>query len=204
MGRRTGRRGKKSRSAVTIKFLTKEQLRAFFQAIPKTNVRDRLLFNVMYLHALRRGEAAMLTLDDVRDGKIYVTRLKGGKSLPYPMYPTSLRLLRQYLAIRPDDDCPYLFRGRRHCCAPLSGRTIAELFRRYATKAGLPPDLRHPHVLRHTLGTHVANAGIDVSDASEQLGHTEISSTMIYFQITDRRRTKVHRRLRRSPEIVRR
>ena len=55
-----------------------------------------------------------------------------------------------------------------------------------------------------TLGTHVAKAGIDVSDASEQLGHTEISSTMIYFQITDRRRTKVHRRLRRSPEIVRR
>lgn len=81
---------------------------------------------------------------------------------------------------------------------------MAELFRRYATEVGLAPDLRHTHVLRHSLGTHLANEGIDISDAAEQLGHKDISSTAIYFQITDRRRAKVHRRMRRSREIVRR
>lgn len=200
-----GRRGKQQHSPVdTIKFLTKEQYRAFIRAIPKRNIRDRLLFNLMYLHALRRGEAARLRLEniDISEGRIYVVRLKGGRSLWYPMFSSSLTLLRQYLTVRPDDGCPYLFRGKRRRCAPLSGRTIFELYRRYATKAGLPPDLRHPHALRHTLGTHLANAGIDISDAQEQLGHADISSTQIYFQITERRRKKVHRRMRRSREIV--
>jgi len=198
-----GRRGTRRRSADSIKFLTKEQFRALLRAIPKENIRDRLLVNLMYLHALRRREAALLRVDDFADGRIFVRRLKGGRSLWYQMFPSSIALLRRYLAIRPKDDCPYLFRGLRRGSAPLSGRTIAALFQRYAIAAGLPPDLRHPHVLRHSLGTHLANEGIDISDAAEQLGHTELSSTAIYFQITDRRRAKVHRRMRRSREIVR-
>ncbi len=194
--------GSTSRRPV-VKHLAKEQLQAFFRAIPRENIRDRLLFNLMYLHALRRGEAAILTLDDFWEGKIRVTRLKGGRSLTYPMFPSSLALLRRYLKVRPPDECPYLFRGRRHGRAPLAGRTIGHLFHRYATAAGLPTDLRHSHVLRHSLGTHLANEGVDISDAAEQLGHTELSSTAIYFEITDRRRRKVHRRMLRSPEIVR-
>jgi integrase/recombinase XerD len=194
--------GSTSRRPV-VKHLAKEQLQAFFGAIPRENIRDRLLFNLMYLHALRRGEAAILTLDDFWEDKIRVTRLKGGRSLTYPMFPSSLALLRRYLKVRPQDECPYLFRGRRHGGAPLAGRTIGHLFHHYATAAGLPTDLRHSHVLRHSLGTHLANEGVDISDAAEQLGHTELSSTAIYFEITDRRRRKVHRRMLRSPEIVR-
>lgn len=198
-----GKRRMAQRSSRTIKHLTKEQLRAFFRAIPRENIRDRLLFNVMYLHALRRGEASILILDSFEGGMIHVTRLKGGRSLSYDMFPSTRRLLRSYLAIRPHDDCPYLFRGRRRACAPLSGRTIDYLFCRYATAAGLPSDLRHSHVLRHSLGTHLANEGFDIADAAEQLGHSDLNSTAIYFQITNRRRARIHRRMLRSTEIVR-
>lgn len=198
-----GKRRTTQRLGRTIKHLTKEQLRAFFRAIPRENIRDRLLFNVMYLHALRRGEASILTLDSFEGGMIHVTRLKGGRSLSYDMFPSTRKLLKRYLAIRPDDDCPYLFRSRRRACAPLSGRTIDYLFCRYATAAGLPPDLRHSHVLRHSLGTHLANEGFDIADAAEQLGHSDLNSTTIYFQITNRRRAKIHRRMLRSTEIVR-
>src|ERR1700741_737135 len=167
-----GKRRATRRSSRTIKHLTKEQLRDFFRAIPRENIRDRLLFNVMYLHALRRGEAAILTLDSFQGCMIHVTRLKGGRSLSYDMFPSTIKLLRRYLAIRRDDGCAYLFRGLRRACAPLSGRTIDGLFRQYATAAGLPSALRHSHVLRHSLGTHLANEGVDIADAAEQLGHT--------------------------------
>src|SRR3954468_23280828 len=50
-----------------IKHLTTEQLRAILRVIPKENLRDRLLINLMYLHGLRRGEAANLTLDCFQD-----------------------------------------------------------------------------------------------------------------------------------------
>jgi integrase/recombinase XerD len=186
-----------------IKHLTKEQLRAVLRAIPKEKIRDRLLINLMYLHGLRRGEAAILTVDCFQNGTIFVRRLKGGISLTYDLFPSSRALLRRYLAIRRDDGCHYLFRGRRKICAPLSGRTIDEIVRRYAAMAGLPADLRHSHVLRHSLGTHMANEGIDISDVAEQLGHADLSSTAIYFQITHKRRAKIHRRMLRSREIVR-
>ncbi|MGZ5455128.1 MAG: tyrosine-type recombinase/integrase [Thermoanaerobaculia bacterium] len=198
-----GMRPTKRSSSRTIKHLTKEQLRAFFRAIPRENIRDRLLFNVMYLHALRRGEAAILMLDSFEGGMIHVKRLKGGRSLSYDMFPSTIKLLRRYLAIRRDDGCVYLFRGLRRACVPLSGRTIDGLFRRYATAAGLPPGLRHSHVLRHSLGTHLANEGVDIADAAEQLGHSDLNSTAIYFEITNRRRAKIHRRMLRSTEIVR-
>ena len=60
----------------------------------------------MYLHGLRRGEAAILTLDCFQDGTVLVRRLKGGISLRYEMFPSSRALLRQYLAMRGEDDCP--------------------------------------------------------------------------------------------------
>lgn len=198
----TAKRKAKRGDRGTVKWLTKDEVQRVFRAIPRENIRDRLLFNLMYLHGLRRGEAATLKLDDVRSGRIYVSRLKGGESKAYTMFPSSRALLRRYLLLRPDDSCVYLFRGRRRTCRPLSGRTLDELFRRYATAAEVPPDRRHCHVLRHSIGRHMAEEGFDISDVADHLGHTDLKSTRIYFQISDRRRAKSHERMRRSREIV--
>jgi len=157
----------------------------------------------MYLHGLRRSEAARLTIKDVQNGTIHVWRLKGGESKTYRIFPSSSRLLQQYLAIRGDDPCPYLFRGLRHKCAPLSGRALANLMARYAAIAGLPPDRRNCHRLRHSIGRHMQEEGFDISDVADHLGHADLKSTKIYFQISDRRREKNHERMRRSREIVR-
>ena len=189
----------------TVKYLTKDEVARFFRAIPKENVRDRLLFNLMYLHGLRRGEVAILTVArECGDGRIFVSRLKHGVSKAYQLFPSSLGLLARYLRERGDDACPYLFRGRQFRCAPLSGRLIDHLFRRYATAAGLPDDRRHSHVLRHSIGVHMANEGFDISDVGDHLGHADLTSTAIYFEITDKRRAANFQRMLRSREIERR
>jgi len=185
----------------TVKYMTKDEVRRFFRAIPKEKVRDRLLFNLMYLHGLRRGEAAILTVQGVQNGRIFVSRLKHGVSKPYQLFPSSSKLLARYLRERRDDPCPYLFRGRQFRCAPLSGRLIDHLFRRYATAAGLPEDRRHSHVFRHSIGVHLANEGFDISDVGDHLGHADLTSTAIYFEITDKRRAANFKRMLRSREI---
>lgn len=187
-----------------VKYLTKDEVARFFRAIPRRSVRDRLLFNLMYLHGLRRGEVAILTVEAVRDGKIFVRRLKGGISKTYQLFPSCLSLLDRYLRVRGDDDCAYLFRGRQFRCTPLSGRLIDHLFRRYATAADLPADRRHSHVLRHSIGVHMANEGFDISDVGDHLGHADLTSTAIYFEITDKRRAANFKRMLRSREIERR
>lgn len=191
------------REQEAVKYLTKQEVERFFRAIPKRNVRDVLLFDLIYRHGLRRSEAALLTLDDVRGGKIWVARRKHGLSNAYPLHPRSKLLLRRYLKQRRSDESPYLFRGRRRTQAPLSGGEINRLCHVYATAAQLPPDRRHAHTLRHSVGVHLANAGWDVADVQDWLGHRDISSTLIYFRITNKRREARYRATLRSREIAR-
>jgi integrase/recombinase XerD len=191
------------REQEAVKYLTKQEVERFFHAIPKENVRDVLLFDLIYRHGLRRSEAALLRLDDVRGGKIWVARRKHGISNAYPLHPRSKVLLRSYLKQRRHDECTYLLRGRRRTPAPLSGGEINRLCHVYATAAQLPPDRRHAHALRHSVGVHLANAGWDVADVQDWLGHRDISSTLIYFRITNKRREARYRATLRSREIAR-
>jgi integrase len=184
-------------------YLTREEVERFFHAIPAANVRDRALFDLIYRHGLRRREAAQLTVDDVQGGKIWIARVKRGVPGGYPLHPRSKQLLRVYLAVRPNDRCRYLFRTRRRSDAPISGSEINRLFHEYAAEANLPPSRSHVHVLRHSIGTHLMNAGWDIADVQDWLGHRDISSTMIYAQITNKRREERYRETVRSREIAR-
>jgi integrase/recombinase XerD len=185
-----------------LAYLTREEVERFFDAIPRAAVRDRALFDLIYRHGLRRLEASRLTLDDVQGGKIWITRIKRGVSGGYPLHPQSKQLLRAYLTSRPDGGS-HLFRTRRRSGAPISGGEINRLFHEYATAANLPPSRRHVHVLRHSIGTHLMNAGWDLADVKDWLGHRDISSTMIYAQITNKRREERYRETVRSREIAR-
>src|SRR5215212_8554207 len=77
-----------------LPYLTRDEVERFFRAIPQGNLRDRLLFDLIYRHGLRRGEAAQLTRDDLRGGKIWIARLKRGVPGGYPLHPRSKQLLR--------------------------------------------------------------------------------------------------------------
>jgi len=97
-----------------IKYLAREEVERFFRRIPEERTRDLLLFDLIYRHGLRRSEAGLLALQDVRDGKIWIARRKHGLSGAYPLHPRSKELLTRYLEERPEDGSLYLLRSRRH------------------------------------------------------------------------------------------
>jgi len=191
------------REQEAVKYLTREEVERFFRSISQRKTRDLLLFDLIYRHGLRRSEAGLLTLDDVRDGKIWIARRKHGVSAAYPLHPRSKHLLRRYLVARSSDSSAYLLRGRRRGGAPLSGGEVNRLFHVYAALADLPVDRRHVHVLRHSIGVHLANANWDIADVQDWLGHRDISSTLVYFRITNKRREANYRTTLRSREIAR-
>lgn len=184
-----------------IKYLTKKEVERFFAQI--NDIRDLLLFDLMYRHALRRQEAAQLTLDDFRDDRIWVARVKRGKSRAYRLHSRSQLLLRRYIKVRRADGSPYLFRSRRRTSDPMSGAEINRLFHRYAETAGLPADRSHVHVLRHSIAVHLASIGWDPAAVQQRLGHRHISSTMVYFRITDSHADELERAMHRSRGIAR-
>jgi integrase/recombinase XerD len=187
-------------AARQIAYLTKEEVERLFAAIPPKDGRDRLLFEMIYRYGLRRREAALIRVEHITD-RVWITRLKGGIPGSYPIHPNTRRLLWAYLSARAQQR-GYLFATRQSGNQPMSPSTIYWLFRRYADAAGIPPERQHPHALRHSIGTHLLDAGWDLVDVQDWLGHVDIATTQIYARITNRRREARYEESLRSDAIA--
>src|SRR5258706_178427 len=163
---------------------------------------DRLLFALIYRYGLRRTEAVLIRREHLSEGGIWITRLKGSLSGEYPIHPETRRLLWTYLAELGNDWHPYLFATRQSDVWPMSASLVYDLFRGYARQANLSRDRWHPHVLRHSIATHLLNAGWDVADVQDWLGHRSIASTMVYAAVTNKRRLARYAEALLSTEIA--
>jgi integrase/recombinase XerD len=181
----------------TIKYLSQEQVSRFFAVI--ADPRDRALFATIYHYGLRVSEATLLRLDDVdlERLRIRIQRLKSGLGGERPLLSNTAQLIRDYLPVRQATSSA-LFTGRQ---GGLKRQRIQQLFRRYAEQAGLGEEFT-VHSLRHSIATHLLEAGMDIEYVRDHLGHVNIQNTAIYARITDRRREQVFRELEKSYEIV--
>lgn len=189
----------KSSSAgfVRIKYLSKDEVERFFSCVK--DPRDKALFGLIYLYGLRVSEATILKLDDIdlKHGRISIYRLKGGIGGQRPIFRSAEKLIRQYLEVRVESG-DGLFTGRQ---GNLSRKRIYQLFKNYARRAKLDPKFT-VHSLRHSIATHLLEAGEGIEFVRDHLGHRNIQNTMIYAQITGNRRQEAFRRIEGSSRIA--
>ena len=182
---------------IAIKFLVQEQTARLFSVI--VDPRDRALFAVIYHYGLRVTEATLLQLTDVdlEQRRIFITRVKRGRGGERPLFDNTAQAIGTYLPVRPGTG-PELFTGRQ---GGLGRQRIQQLFRLYAADAGLPPGFT-VRCLRHSIATHLLDAGFGIEFVQEHLGHVNIQNTLIYARLTNRRREEVYQQVEQSPEIV--
>jgi integrase len=181
------------------RYLTQEEVRTFFRVIE--DPRDRALFTLIYLYGLRVAEVGLHTVGDVDliRGRIVIKRLKGGAWAERPLFSRLRELLEAHLSRLGDaDPGDPLFPGNR---GALRKRQIQSLFTRYRDLAGLPRTAT-THSLRHSIATHLLDAGVSLEFVQDHLGHQSIRSTSIYARITDHHRAALFLELERSPWIV--
>jgi site-specific recombinase XerD len=92
-----------------------------------------------------------------------------------------LKAVRSYLRTRADES-PYLFVSNRG--VPISRFMLHHLMQTYGEVAGLPMEKRKFHCLKHTIATHLLDAGGDLAFVKDWLGHANIQNTTIYARLT--------------------
>jgi site-specific recombinase XerD len=174
------------RAVDTIKFLTLDETKRLFSVIE--DKRDKALFLIAYRHGLRASEVGLLQVSDLdlKQLRIIIHRLKGSLGGQHPLQADEAKAIKAYLKARSNDvatrDSPILFPSNRN--VPISRKTLDWMMReKYGKLARLPEDKRHFHVLKHSIATHLLDAGADVIFLKDWLGHSNIQNTMIYTHL---------------------
>lgn len=176
-------RGQTAQIIERIKFLTFDETRRLFSVI--TNKRDKALFLIAYRHGMRADEMRLFVRSDFdrKSGKLTVHRLKGSLGGVHPMQPDEMRVLKAYINSR-KDDLPALFLSRKN--QPLSRSHAWRLMKHYAELADIPENKREFKVLKHSIATHLLEAGADLRFVQDWLGHANIQNTVVYTHLVTR------------------
>jgi integrase/recombinase XerD len=147
--------------------------------------RDRAIAGLMVFCGLRAGEVLALEVKDVDIGGRWLRVFgKGRKERRVPLDVDVAGMIQTYLlAERPETNSKALFvvakgpnRGQ-----PLTPAGLRTIFRYHRSKAEVPAG--HPHALRHTFGTALAEAGVDLAVMQALLGHAHIDTTARYIHL---------------------
>jgi len=175
-----------------MKSLTSDQIKALLKAARESSTRDWCAFLLTFRHALRSQEVRQLKVSDVDMDNltIAIARVKGSRSgvqsldrhKGEPLLDEVLAL-RTWVRERVEDGSRILFPSQKG--GMLTRMQFLRLFKIYARAAGIPDDLAHPHVLRHSLCTLMAEQHADVYAIQQRAGHKNISNTMVYTHVSD-------------------
>ena len=150
------------------------------KSIGRHGLRDATMILMAFRHGLRVSELVSLRWShvDLKQGLLYVVRLKNGIASQHPLFGPELRALRQLQRDYPDTD--YIFMSER--LSPMTTDTFRKIVARAGelTKIGMPI---HPHMLRHSTGFKLANDGRDTRSIQHYLGHKNIQHTVRYTEI---------------------
>jgi site-specific recombinase XerD len=145
--------------------------------------RDRLIVLLTFRHALRVSELVSLQVDhiDLKTASLHVSRAKNGTPGIHGLDGDEMRLIRAVM--RDNNGNRFLFVSERG--SPLSIDGAQKLIERMGQKAGIPR--LHIHMLRHSTGYALAGRGVDTRTLQAFMGHKNISNTVIYTAVADKR-----------------
>jgi len=203
---------KSEESVSSLVYLTLEEINLLFKTTyqepenkpntsPRTmeaiQSRDRAMLAIFYGCGLRRNEGVHLNLSDVdfdksinrQSGTLHVRKGKNNQERFVPINTTSLKHLQAYIYdYRPllvrSSTVDALFLGQWGL--RMQGQGLLLRLKQLQHRSGDLDLLEKEiglHTLRHSIATHLMNAGMSIESISRFLGHSSLESTQIYTHL---------------------
>ncbi len=182
--------------------LSEEQIRELFgQAFAGnfSGMRDRAALELFYSSGLRLSELLGIRIFDTDFNSAVVrVRGKGEKDRIVPIGEYAVNAIKVYLEYRElvlpmekQEDNQYLFLnkfGKR-----ISARNMRERIKNSLKRVSNNPAIS-PHTLRHSFATHMLDRGADLRAIQEMLGHSSLSVTQKYTQVSSSHISKTYKK----------
>jgi integrase/recombinase XerC len=149
----------------------------------KRRLRDLAILELLYSSGLRVSELVGLNSNQL-DLELGIVRVmgKGRKERIVPVGKKAVEAVRNYLEERgTSESVSPLFVNARE--GRLTVRSVGRLVKEYTRRSGIFRKVS-PHTLRHTFATHLLDAGADIREIQEMLGHASLSTTQRYTHVS--------------------
>ena len=117
---------------------------------------------------------------------IHIQHGKGGRDRYVPLSSKLLETMREYWRwMKPKN---WLFPGTVdgwRADKPITPKVVWDAIQSAAKRAGIEKRV-YAHLLRHSYGTHLAEAGADLRSIQMLLGHVKLEHTVIYLHLSRR------------------
>jgi integrase/recombinase XerD len=180
---------------------SQEEIRRFLESIPTHTgfgVRDRAIFELMYVTGMRLGEVAKLDLGEV-DFSLDEVFIRAGKGRKDRVVPLG-RIAKEYVSAWANKARTWFSSSEAERAMFLNqdgkripASTIRFRFHRYLKGAGIERPGLTPHSIRHACATHLLENGADIRYVQELLGHESIETTADYTRGVAEGLKKMHR-----------
>ena len=163
----------------------------------KLGLRDRALLETLYATGIRVSELINLKFTDLHEElKLVKIFGKGSKERLIPISEVALSWIDSYkekvrdpLILKIGKNTDFVFLNSRG--SSLTRQAVWQIIKHYCKMAGIQKNVT-PHTLRHTFATHLLENGADLRVVQEILGHSDISTTQIYTNLSQKHILQVY------------
>ena len=162
-----------------------EQLLACCDRGSPSGKRDYAILLLLARLGLRGGEVVHMALEDLdwERGEL-VVRGKGQRLERLPLPADVGAALARYLCeVRPPCATRRVFVRMDAPCQGLAQSGVCCVVRRALARAGLNPERKGAHLLRHSLATNLLRRGASLSEIGQLLRHRQPTTTQIYAKV---------------------
>lgn len=158
-------------------------------------IRDKAMLELLYATGLRVSELVSLNTQDIKLDLGYIRcSNQNGNSRVIPFGKMAKKALQRYvdnaresIAIEEESAFFVNYFGKR-----LTRQGFWKIVKRHTEHAQIEKKIT-PHTLRHSFATHLIQNGADIKSVQEMLGHSDISSTQLYLQISENKLKDVYK-----------
>lgn len=169
--------------------LSVEEIQKMFDVCE--NKKHRVILALLYSCSLRVSELINLKWKDIDRSRmiINIIQAKGNKDRQVGLNGSLIKLLEEYY--KEDKSIIYVLNGQSDR-AQYSERSVGEVIKQLASKAGINNKRVYTHLLRHTSATHMVEEGTDINLIQKLLGHSNVKTTNMYLHISHNHISKIN------------